>query len=305
MDRQCIHSFIMTIANTLPFEITKEKTVGIYHLNRDHAQYVIDNHNFDNRKICKNHINEIYSGIKQTGWLYDGQPITFNEQGNLTEGQYRLSAIAKWHDPDDTFECIVATGVALNCFSNTVLAKPRRACDEIQRKDKTALASEVAILGDVLRRRRGVKLTINNAVREWELWSDDIRNGVALVDTFLTNTEKFSSQSKVLGAWATLACSHKLQQSAATFLELLEEEILAPLDGNTTKLTSDIITYWNTNAVDMSNEGRLTLFYQLLCIGLDRIITSEDGKIELNVTVADMHHDKLKNRGCYRKFLSL
>jgi hypothetical protein len=86
-------------------------------------------------------------------------------------------------------------------------------------------------------------------------------------------------------------------------LELLEEEIVNV--DSTCRLTSDIITYWNTNAIDMSNEGRLTLFYQLLCIGLDRIISNEDGKIELNVTVADMHHDKLKNRGCYRKFLAL
>jgi hypothetical protein len=293
----------MTITTTLPFEITEEKTVGIYQLNRDHAQYILDFHNNDNRKLCKKQVNDLYQGIKQNGWLYDGQPITFNKKGNLTEGQHRLNAIAKWHDHETTFDVIVATGIALDCFSNCVIAKPRRACDEIQRKDKTALASEVAILGDLLRRRRGDKLTINNAIRQWELWSDDIREGVDLIDTFVTNTEKFSSQSKVLGAWATLACSSKLQQPAATLLELLEEEIVNV--DSTCRLTSDIINYWNTNAIDMSNEGRLTLFYQLLCIGLDRIISNEDGKIELNVTVADMHHDRLKNRGCYRKFLAL
>lgn len=291
------------ITDTLPFEITSEKTVGLYHINREHAQYILENHNRDNRKLCKNQVNQIYAGIKQNGWLYDGQPITFNVNGDLTEGQHRLNAIARWHDHETTFSIIVATGVALDCFSNCVLAKPRRACDEIQRKDKTALASEVAILGDLLRRRRGDKLTINNAIRQWELWSDDIREGVDLIDTFVTNTEKFSSQSKVLGAWATLAVSAKLQGAAASLLELLEEEIVNV--DSTCRLTSDIINYWNSNAIDMSNEGRLTLFYQLLCVGLDRIITRDDGRIELNVTAADMNHDTLKNRGCYRKFLAL
>ena len=37
-------------------------------------------------------------------------------------------------------------------FSNAAIAKPRRAHDEIYRKDNTALPSQTAILGDVLKR---------------------------------------------------------------------------------------------------------------------------------------------------------
>jgi hypothetical protein len=288
---------------TLPFNPTcKDYTAAVYEITPAQAQYILDYHNKDNRKICSTQVGKISRSIEIDNWMLDGQPVTFNEQGNLTEAQHRLAAIARWHDKDRTFKIIVVTGVALDCFTKCALAKPRRAVDEIQRKDKTALASEVAILGDLLKRRRGEKLSINNAVYHWDLWKEDIRKGVDLIDSFVTNTEKFSSQQKTLGAWATLCVNGKYVNEASSFLELLEEEVLNV--DPTTRLTSDFITYWNENAVDLSNEGRLNLFYSLLCVALDRMIQREDGKIELDVTSADLQHDALANRGSYRKFLA-
>lgn len=291
------------ISTNLPFNpVNTEYSANIYHITPDQAQYILDYHNKDNRKICKSQVGKILRSIEDDGWLLDGQPITFNKQGNLTEAQHRLAAIAKFHDRDREFEVIIVTGVALDCFTKCALAKPRRAVDEIQRKDKTALASEVAILGDLMKRRRGEKLSINNAVYHWELWKDDIRRGVDLIDSFVTNTEKFSSQTKTLGAWASLCVNAKYVNEASSFLELLEEEVLSVEP--TTRLTSDFISYWNENAVDLSNEGRLVLFYQLLCVATDRMISRDDGKIELDVTASDLQHDSLSNRGVYRKFLA-
>lgn len=288
---------------TLPFNpVSTEYSAAVYSITPLHAQYILDYHNKDNRKICKTQVGKIYRSIEQDGWLLDGQPVTFNVQGNLTEAQHRLAAIAKWHDQSREFDIIVVTGVALDCFTNCALAKPRRAVDEIQRKDKTALTSEVAILGDLLKRRRGDKLTINNAVYHWDLWRDDIRRGIDLIDSFTTNTEKFSSQKKTLGAWATLCVNSKYANEAATFLELLEEEILSVEP--TTRLTADFVSFWNENAVDLSNEGRLDLFYSLLCVATDRMISREDGKIELDITMQDLQHNSLANRGCYRRFLA-
>jgi len=297
---------VMTTATTkvvIPFDpCSKEYTAGVYDITPIQAQYILDYHNKDNRRVCTNQVNQIFRSIENDDWMLDGQPMTFNIHGNLTEFQHRLRAIARWHDKNRTFRIVVVTGVAPDCFTKCALAKPRRAVDEIQRKDKSALASEVAILGDLLKRRRGEKLTINNAVYHWDLWKDDIRRGVDLIDSFVTNTEKFSSQQKTLGAWATLCVNGKYSNEAATFLELLEEEILNV--DPTTRLTTDFITYWNENAVDLSNEGRLNLFYALLCIAMDRMVQREDGKIELDVTSADLQHDALANRGTYRKFLA-
>jgi hypothetical protein len=94
----------------------------------------------------------------------------------------------------------------------------------------------------------------------------------------------------------------KYANEASSFLELLEEEVLSVEP--TTRLTTDFISYWNENAVDLSNEGRLVLFYQLLCVATDRMISRDDGKIELDVTAADLQHSSLSNRGVYRKFLA-
>lgn len=291
------------IATNLPFNPSStEYAAKIYQITPNQAQYILDYHNKDNRKICKSQVGKILRSIEDDGWLLDGQPITFNTQGNLTEAQHRLAAIAKFYDRDREFEVIIVTGVALDCFSKCALAKPRRAVDEIQRKDKTALVSEVAILGDLMKRRRGEKLSINNAVYHWELWKEDIRRGVDLIDSFVTNTEKFSSQTKTLGAWASLCVNGKYANEASSFLELLEEEVLSVEP--TTRLTTDFISYWNENAVDLSNEGRLVLFYQLLCVATDRMISRDDGKIELDVTAADLQHSSLSNRGVYRKFLA-
>ena len=60
------------------------------------AQHILDYFNKDNRKISKSQVNKIFRSIENDNWLLDGQPMTFNTDGNLTEFQHRLAAIAKW-----------------------------------------------------------------------------------------------------------------------------------------------------------------------------------------------------------------
>ena len=115
------------------------------------AQYILDYHNKDNRKITKSQINKIFKSIESDNWLLDGQPITFNVEGNLTEAQHRLAAIAKCPQKR-TFTIVVVTGVDLGCFSKTASGNPRRPIDEIQRKYKKAHINEASILGDVLKK---------------------------------------------------------------------------------------------------------------------------------------------------------
>ena len=57
------------------------------------AQYILIHHNKDNRKVTNSQINKIAKSIREDGWLRDGQPLTFNVDGNITEGQHRLNAI--------------------------------------------------------------------------------------------------------------------------------------------------------------------------------------------------------------------
>ena len=67
-------------------------------LTPEQAQYILDFHNKDNRKLSKSQVTRITRSIENDNWLLDGQPITFNVDGNLTEGQHRLSAIVKIRD---------------------------------------------------------------------------------------------------------------------------------------------------------------------------------------------------------------
>ena len=106
-------------------------------INSEIAEYLLKYHNFDNRKMSKTHAKKISKNIDQQGWLLDGQPITFNKEGNLTEAQHRLHAISK-RDPRELFTVIVVTGVEANCFSKCALAKPRKPIDEIHRVDESA-----------------------------------------------------------------------------------------------------------------------------------------------------------------------
>ena len=191
-------------------------------------------------------------------------------------------------------------------FTNSLCAtaKQRQPLDEIQRVDDTVSKSEVAILGDLLTRRKDVKLETLNAIDQWDLWKVDVRAGVRITDSLNTNTSKFSTQKKTLGAWTALCYNNKYGKVAENFVELLEAEIRGQ---KKTKLTSEFITFWNNEMVrndkSLSNEGKLTLLYQMLCLATDRMIKNE-GKAVIEFNPGDwLQHSKMKNRGVYRKFL--
>ena len=99
------------------------------------AQYILIHHNKDNRKVTNSQVNKISKSIREDGWLRDGQPLTFNVEGNITEGQHRLHAIVA---EGVTVPMVIVLGVELDCFTNVAPAKPRRPEDEIQRNDKSA-----------------------------------------------------------------------------------------------------------------------------------------------------------------------
>ena len=62
--------------------------------------------------------------------------------------------------------------------------------------------------------------------------------------------------------------------------------------------------YWNSTAVDLSNEKRMDVFYSLLCVATDRILMRDDGMIDLDVTSQSLEHEQMEKMGVYRKFLA-
>lgn len=277
--------------------VSKKKESFYYQITPAEAQFILDYHNNDNRKLCPSQVNKIDNSVVESGWVFDGNPIIFNTAGNITESQHRLNHIAANPNRTKKYGIIVVLGAELDSFSKAAVGKPRRAHDEVYRKDNTALASQTAILGDLLSRIRDKKLSMTNAVSKWFDWKSYIVKAFSISDNFFTETSCFSTQTKTIGAWVTLCVRHGYGKIAEEFLELLEEEINGT---NSCKLTMDFMEYWKSTWEE-SNEGRLKILYMMLCVATDRLLKKPDGRIALDITSSKLDHKSMK--GTYKKFL--
>jgi len=277
--------------------VSKEIQVLMANITPEIAKYILEYHNFDNRKIIRSQVNKIRESIREDGWLEDGQPLTFNTQGNITEFQHRLEAILA---EGITVKVVVVLGVEPNCFTQCAPAKPRKAEDEIQRKDKTATPRQVSTLRQFLNRRQGEKLTINNAIRLWDQWKHVVREGRELVDGFFDSVDQFDTWERTFAAWASLMVYVGRGDVATTFLELLQDEIL---DSGSTCLSRGFIDFYEAHNNYLSNSGRTDLIYQMLCIAGDRVEKVPTGRVQFGMDIGQMNHDFLKQKGFYRQFL--
>ena len=277
---------------------SKEIKTFLMNITPEIAAYILANHNKDNRKVVKSQVKKIASSIRKDGWLEDGQPLTFNVDGNITEFQHRLLAIV---ETGVTVRVVVVLGVDVGCFTKCAPAKPRKAEDEIQRKDKTATQSEASTLRQLLKRRQGDPLTIQNAIEKWVYWKKYVRSGRKLVDGFFDSVSEYDSWERTFAAWAALMLSIGEEETAETFLSLLQAEILD--DESACCLTREFKSFFEENSVYLSATGRTDMIYYLLCIASDRLKKQTDGEIQLGVTPDKLNHDALKKSGFYRKFL--
>lgn len=277
---------------------SKEYKTFIIDVTPSIAKYILEHHNKDNRKIVKSQVKSIARSIRKDGWLEDGQPLTFNVEGNITEAQHRLLAII---ETGVTVRMIVVLGVDIGCFTKCAPAKPRKAEDEIQRKDKTATQSEVSTLRQVLVRRQGVKLTIQNAIEQRSGWRYVVREGRKLVDEFFDSVDDYNPWERTFAAWVPLMISIGEEETASTFLSLLEAEILE--DESASCITREFRKFFKEHSVYMSNTGRTEFIFQLLCVASDRLKKQSDGEIQLGMSIDQFNHEYLKKKGIYRRFL--
>ena len=268
---------------------SKEMETFLMNITPKIAAYILANHNNDNRKVVKSQVKKIASSIRKDGWLEDGQPLTFNREGNITEFQHRLLAII---ETGVTVRVVVVLGVDVGCFTKCAPAKPRKAEDEIQRKDKTATQSEASTLRQLLKRRQGDQLTIQNAIEKWISWKKFVRSGRKLVDGFFDSVSAYASWERTFAAWAALMVSIGEEETADTFLSLLQAEILD--DESACCLTREFKSFFEENSVYLSATGRTDMIYYLLCIASDRLKKQTDGEIQLGVTPDKLNHDALK-----------
>ena len=270
-------------------------------LTPEQAQYILDFHNKDNRKLSKSQVTRITRSIENDNWLLDGQPITFNVDGNLTEGQHRLSAIVRGKK-DKTYKVIIVTGVAKDTFSKTATNKKRNPIDEIQRKYRKATNLEVSILGDLLKRRRVNRLTMQNAIFNYEDWDRNIKSAIKSTGDFEEVLNKYSLQRKTVGAYIALCGRFGFYEECKTVLDLLDTELKD--DQDPVLLPMQFIQHWNRSAVDLSNEKRMDLLYAMLCYATDRVMKREDGAIPfLPDNFTSFEHCDMEQTEVYRRLL--
>jgi hypothetical protein len=263
------------------------------------ARYILAYHNKDNRPITMPQVKKICDNIVDEGILFDGKAVTFNIEGNITEKQHFLTWLSE--QPEAT--CVklpVVTGVDPGTFSKAHPDKPRTYVDEIHRVyDKERAPKKlIATLADLIKRSKNPNIKLNNGVRYWNDWSDDIKYAAEMTKNLWDNTTKFNSFAKTLNAWATFCVRYKLEAQCKIVLKRLEDEIRMI---DSTKLTLGALNIWNANAGDLPNDKRMDFLFAILCTLTDKVENYPEGNVEFSKRY-DTLTNKKKLKGCFRTF---
>ena len=286
----------------LPFDpFSKNQECFIETFTPAMARYILVYLNKDNRPITMPQVKKISGNIEDAGILFDGKPVTFNIEGNITEKQHFLTWLSE--QPEAT--CVklpVVTGVDPGTFSKAHPDKPRTYVDEIHRVyDKERAPKKlIATLADLIKRSKNPNIKLNNGVKYWNDWSDDIKYAAGMTKSLWDNTTKFNSFAKTVSAWATFCVRYKLEAQCKIVLKLLEDEIRMI---DSTKLTSAALNIWHAHASDMPNDKRMDFLFAILCTLTDRVENYPKGTVELSKSVITLTNKK-KLKGCFRTFTS-
>lgn len=73
------------------------------------AKKWLEESSFDNRNIRKANLEKIIADIDSGLWVFDGNPIRFNQKGDVLDGQHRLTAVIR---TGKTIKSLVIRGIA-------------------------------------------------------------------------------------------------------------------------------------------------------------------------------------------------
>lgn len=82
--------------------------------------------NLNNRKVSEKHVNFLAQEMRNGNWLFDGQPLRFDENNVLIDGQHRLNAIIRSKTSQNI---LIITGLKKDSFKVMDTGKNRNAAD--------------------------------------------------------------------------------------------------------------------------------------------------------------------------------
>lgn len=106
-----------------------------------------------NRPLNKRQVFSIAAEMMAGRWVLNGEPIIFNENGDLANGQHRLHAIISAGKP---IEALVVRGVASDAISTMDQGKRRTAADYLAMNGEVESVKIAAALPIIDRVRRGL-----------------------------------------------------------------------------------------------------------------------------------------------------
>lgn len=86
------------------------------------------NKNINNRKVSENSVRAYAQEMLAGRWKTNGESIKFDRNGNLIDGQHRLTAIVKSRA---TIDCVVVTGLDPESFDTVDIGKGRSTADNL------------------------------------------------------------------------------------------------------------------------------------------------------------------------------
>lgn len=108
----------------------------------------LENHNPKNRPLTPSVIRKYTVAIKNNEWKMNGEPIIFDRDGNLVNGQHRLNAVVQ---ADQPIWALTVRGVDPNVFDTFDIGKRRSAGDILGIsggfQDTEHLAASLGLIG--------------------------------------------------------------------------------------------------------------------------------------------------------------
>ena len=253
-----------------------EPCTALVEMTADEADYILKHHNNQNRRVSAAQVKGIEKSIDTNGYLFDGTAWVFNDQGHMAEGQHRATVLARTLPKEKSVPVVMVFGVREDVFTLCRPAKGRTQKEEIERHDQTATPDQIATVGQVAR-RKGIEWTVATCYGIWVSWKAHAIRGIEISEE-LTDTDKWSSQQRLLRAFATMQVAHGSEDECVSLYELLTNQVSG---ANSSRLGESFLNCWEKYAADESNEGRVRLLFRLLCMATDQLRRDAIGGLEV------------------------
>lgn len=117
-------------------------------------------HNVNNRPANKEHVDFLANEMRLGKWKYCADPIRFDENGHLIDGQHRLLAIVK---SNTTQKMLVVYNLGTDVFDSLDAGRGRRASDLLFIKKVPHYTNAAAVIKKILTYDKGVTYNFGDA----------------------------------------------------------------------------------------------------------------------------------------------